>query len=56
MRLPLRGEEHVAEEPEAQALKLHIAAMFFWPKALFMVAWGIAPGIGTVSNGLTEGR
>jgi hypothetical protein len=37
-------------------LKLHTSALFSWPKAIFTVAWGIAPGIRTVTNRLAEGH
>jgi hypothetical protein len=37
-------------------LKLHSSALFSWPKAIFTVAWGIAPGIRTVTNRLAEGH
>jgi hypothetical protein len=30
--------------------------LFVWPKAIFTVAWGLAPGIRTVTNRLAEGH
>jgi hypothetical protein len=35
---------------------LHSSALFSWPKAIFTIAWGIVPGIRTVTNRLAEGH